>query len=217
VKPTPGRIAVLSATWLTLAACGGPAEPASTEGGEGGESFVKEDDFSDPSSGWPTPRTTGGSHGDEDGVYRVTLEQDEWSHVLAAATADVDLTDVVIEVDVRFASNFAEAGAGVICRAQDADNYYLFEIEDGTASIVRFLNDEQTFLADDEPTDAVDPGQSRLRAECIGNRLTLFVNGREAASAEDGAHTHGDIGMMAGGAGQGFTDVRFDNFSARSP
>jgi hypothetical protein len=206
------RVAIVSAVCVSPAACARPTAPT-----EAGETFLKEDDFSDPSSGWPTRTSSGWSQGYEDGVYRVTLDQDEWRYVLAAATADVDLTDVVVEVDVRFASNYGEAGAGVICRALDSDNYYLFEIEEGTVSIVKKLNDEQIFLVDDKPTDAIDAGLTRLRAECIGNRLTLFVNGQEAASAEDGAHTHGDIGLMAGGAAQGFTDVRFDNFSARSP
>ena len=112
------------------------------------------DDFSDPSSGWPTRASSGWTQGYEDGVYRVTLDQDEWNYVLAAATAAIDVTDVIVEVDLRFASNYAEAGAGVICRALDGDNYYFFEVEDGTVSIVRFLEDEQTFLVDDEPTDA---------------------------------------------------------------
>jgi hypothetical protein len=214
------KVAVAASLVWVCAACSGlPAPPASeaTATADDAGNVLFADDFSDPSSGWPTRSSTGWSQGYEDGVYRVTLDQDEWTYVLAAATAAIDVSDVVIEVDLRFASNFAEAGAGVICRALDGDNYYFFEIEDGTVSIVRFLEDEQTFLVDDAPTDAIDPGISRLRAECIGDSLALTVNGEQVASAQDGSLAHGDIGLIAGGAGRGFTDVRFDNFSARSP
>ena len=212
-------IVLLVGCALGVAACSGlPGRPDASPTAQGGlRSLPLADDFADPASGWPTRESTGWSQGYEDGASRVTLDQDEWNYVLAAATAKIDAADVIVEVDVRFASNYAEAGAGVICRALDGDNYYFFEIEDGTASIVRFLEDEQAFLVDDQPTDAFDPEGSRLRAECIGDSLSFFINEQQVASAQDDGLTHGDVGLIAGGAGKGFTDVRFDNFSAHSP
>jgi len=213
------RLALGAAVALIgLVACGRlPGQPATPTQDTDERSLPIADDFSDPSSGWPTRAGSGWTQGYEDGVYRVTLDQDEWTYVLAAATAAIDVADVVIEVDLRFASNYTEAGAGVSCRALDQDNYYYFEIEDGTVSIVLFLEDVQTFLVDDEPTQAFNPSGSRLRIECIGDSLTLFINGEQVASAQDDSLSHGDVGLIAGGAAQGLTDVTFDDFLARSP
>lgn len=213
------RIAFVVVLWLGAAGCSRlPGQPSASPASPSGlRSLPLADDFSDPASGWPSRESKGWSQDYEDGVFRVTLDQDLWSYVLAAATARIDASDVIVETDLRFASNYSEAGAGVICRALDGDNYYFFEIEEGTASIVRFLEDEQTFLVDDQPTDTFDPEGSRLRAECIGDNLTFFIDGQQVASAQDDGLTHGDVGLIAGGAGQGFTDVRFDNFSAQSP
>jgi eukaryotic-like serine/threonine-protein kinase len=207
-----------AAALIGLAACGGlPGQPPTPTPGTDDRSLPIADDFSDPSSGWPSRSSTGWTQSYEDGVYRVMLDQDEWTYVLATATAAIDVTDVVIEVDLRFASNYAEAGAGAICRALDQDNYYFFEIKDGAVSIVRFFEDVQTFLVDDEPTQAFDPAGSRLRIECIGDSLAFFVNGEPVASAQDDSLSHGDVGLIAGGAAEGLTDVRFDNFLAWSP
>jgi len=47
--------------------------------------------------------------------------------------------------------------------------------------------------------------------------LTFFINGEQVASAQDGSLSHGDVGLIAGGAAPGLTDVTFDDFLARSP
>lgn len=215
-----GKVVVAASLVWACAACSGlPGPPATEEtvtpDDPGGVLFA--DDFADRTSGWPSRRELHWSQDYVDEGYRITVDQDELRFVLAAATAKLDVTDVVVEVDLRFDSNYTDAGAGVICRALDQNNYYFFEIEDGTVSIVRFLEDVQTFLVDDEPTQAFNPSGSRLRIECIGDSLTFFVNGEQVASAQDDSLSHGDVGLIAGGAAEGLTDVRFDNFLARSP
>jgi hypothetical protein len=210
---TPAALTAVAAL-ASLVACSGPSGQPSSPAEE---PFTLEDDFSDPASGWPR-RSNAGWHQDyEDGAYRVALDQDQWTYALATSTAGLDVGDVVVEAEVRFVSNFADAGAGLICRHLDSDNYYSFEIEDGAVSITRFVDDEQTVLVDSAPSDAMDPGLSRLRAECVGDTLTFYVNGQQVASVQDDSLVHGDVGLIAGGAGEGQTDVRFDNFSARSP
>jgi flagellar basal body P-ring protein FlgI len=63
-------------------------------------------------------------------------------------------------------------------------------------------------------TDGTD---NRLLAVCEGSRLTLFVNGEQAAQVKDSALTRGDVGMAAGAVDQGGTIVWFDNFDVREP
>jgi hypothetical protein len=215
------RKVVLAASlvWAGAACSGLPVPPASeaTATAQDAGEVLFADDFSDPTSGWPSRRELYWTQDYVDGTYRISVDQQELRFVLAAATAKLDVTDVIVEVDLSFASNYAEAGAGVICRALDQDNYYFFEIEDGMVSIVRFLEDVQTFLVDDEPTQMFDPAGSRLRIECIGDSLAFYVNGEPVASAQDDSLSHGDVGLIAGGAAQGLTEVTFDDFLARSP
>jgi len=109
---------VLSTALIGMAAC--------SRGASGDEPFSWEDDFADPSSGWPRRSSTGWTQDYEEGIYRVAIDQGEWTYALGTATAGLDVGDVILEVDVRFASNYEDAKAGVICRYLDGDNYYSF-------------------------------------------------------------------------------------------
>jgi hypothetical protein len=53
--------------------------------------------------------------------------------------------------------------------------------------------------------------------DCIGSRLTLFVNGQEVISAEDGDFVSGGMGVIAGSTQQAGVDIFFDNFIVIQP
>ena len=58
---------------------------------------------------------------------------------------------------------------------------------------------------------------NHLRADCVGDRLTLYVNGEKLAEATDATLTHGDVGLLAGAFSQPGVDIIFDNFVAIQP
>jgi hypothetical protein len=58
---------------------------------------------------------------------------------------------------------------------------------------------------------------NHLRADCVGNTLTFYVNGFQLVSVQDPRLTSGDIGLLAGTFAQPNVDVIFDNFVALKP
>ena len=74
-------------------------------------------------------------------------------------------------------------------------------------------------IRDRVQTDAVNAGNStnNLRAECVGSRLSLYVNGTLVIEANDADIASGDVGLMAGTFDQSSTEVLFDNFVVRKP
>ena len=59
--------------------------------------------------------------------------------------------------------------------------------------------------------------QNHIRADCIGNTLTLFVNSQQVSTAQDSSFTGGDVGLFAGTYDTPGTDIYFDNFMVTAP
>jgi hypothetical protein len=53
--------------------------------------------------------------------------------------------------------------------------------------------------------------------DCVGEALTLYVNGIQIASVADSDFAKGDVGLMAGTYDITGTDIHFDNFIVRQP
>ncbi len=95
-----------------------------------------------------------------------------------------------LEVEVRQTGASEDGGAGLVCR-NDGRYLYAFMLfpESFSASISRYdyETDEWVFLAGGDLPDDVrlaPSGQpNRIGAECIGRRLTMLLNGREALVA----------------------------------
>jgi len=70
-----------------------------------------------------------------------------------------------------------------------------------------------------KPSGAIQQGfaTNRLRADCIGDTLTLYVNGKLAASAIDSSYTGGDVGFIVGTFDIPNTEIAFDNLTVYSP
>jgi hypothetical protein len=68
-------------------------------------------------------------------------------------------------------------------------------------------------------SDTIQKGQAsnHLRAECIGQTLTLTVNGKKLAEAQDTDFSAGEIGLTAGAYNTPGVDVSFDNFVVYKP
>jgi len=208
-------LALLLLTALTLAcSLGGKPPAASNEPG-----VLFSDDFSDTSSGWDRQTTSEGITDYADGVYRIYVNDtnvDYW------ANPGESFTDVRVEVEATKAGGPDDNDLGVICRYVDIDNFYFGLISsDGYAAIGKVKDGEQVGLSSDgmDPVEGINLGTAtnRIRLDCVGEALTLFVNGTQIASVTDPDFTAGDVGPMAGTYDLAGTDIHFDNFVVRQP
>ena len=219
-------ILVLSALFFANLACCGSAGIACSAPQQP-DNVLYQDDFSDSSSGWARITDADGVTDYDEGFYRIRVDtigqnengMDMWSH------PGKDLKgDVRIEVDATKIGGPDENDMGVLCRyskTNDAYNFYYFVItSDGYVGIAKMKESDANMISSEKLTesDAVKKTTTNhIRADCIGNKLTLYVNGTEVATATDDEFTGGDIGLIAGTFSTPGTDIHFDNFVVTKP
>ena len=151
------------------------------------------------------------------GGYRILVRQPRlnvWS------ISEKDFGDVRVEADVIRLDGPDENRMGLICRYQRG-NYYFFVISnDGFYVIGKFIGGLTLPLGQTEmqASDAIQVGtMNHLRADCIGDKLTFYINFTEVASATDPDFSSGDAGLVAGSFTEPGVDVLFDNFVVLQP
>ncbi len=78
-------------------------------------------------------------------------------------------------------------------------------MKDGQASV----------LAEDGPNNTIKNGTAtnRIRGDCAGSKLTLYVNGQKLLETSDTGLSSGQVGLYAHSGGEPpSNDVLFDNF-----
>lgn len=178
-------------------------------------SVLFQDDFSRSSSGWDRYRDQIYTTDYAEGAYRIHVlrpNTDGW------ATPGLDLADVQVEVDATKAGGPDDNVFGLICRYQDPRNFYYFLVSsDGYTGIGVYKDGRRRLLTDKSllPHPAILQGAAvnHLRADCIGFRLDLYINGQWVAGVASAEWPHGDVGLIAGTYELGGTDILFDNFS----
>ncbi len=208
-------LVLLSLSAFTLScAVGGGSPTLDTETG-----ILFQDDFSDSGSGWDQVTFETGETDYKDGVYRIYVNEasvDYW------ANPGLNFTDVSVEVEATKVGGSDDNDLGIICRYQDTENFYFAVISsDGFAGIVKADSGEQTPISSEalEPATAVREGNTTntIRFDCVGDTLTLLVNGTQVATATDSEWADGDVGLVAGTFDTPGTEVHFDNFVVRQP
>jgi len=177
------------------------------------------DDFSDPGSGWNRVSSPTGDTEYDDGVYRVFVKEantDIWSK------PGQYFGDTIIEVEAFKVGGERDNRFGVICRATGTDSFYTFIISsDGFFGIGKVEEQNYELLGAEAlmPSEDIQKGSAlnHIRAECIGETLTLYVNGHKIAEVRDSEFAAGDVGLIAGTYDVPGTDIRFDNFIVIKP
>jgi hypothetical protein len=107
-----------------------------------------------------------------------------------------------------------------MCRYQNG-NYYFFVISsDGFYAIGKFTGGQAILIGQEAmvASGAVQAeGMNHLRADCIGNTLTFYVNDTQVASTQDADLTAGGVGVLAGSFAEPGVDVLFQNFVVLQP
>ncbi len=198
-------------------------EAPSSEGAPANNNILFRDDFSDSNSGWDRADWDSGITDYSNGVYRMVVKVP--SYDIWANPGKNFAGDVRVEVDATKVSGEDDNDYGLICRytgEPSSPSYYFFIISsDGFAVIGKVTGGSTEYISSEKmaPSDAIKQGAAtnHLRADCIGNTLTLYVNGQQASSTTDTAFTGGDVGLMTGTFDIPSTEIHFDNFVVTKP
>jgi len=111
---------------------------------------------------------------------------------------------------------------GVTCRVQTTQDFYAFLISaDGYYGIYKHQDDKFQLLGQNAmlPSEVIQQGNqvNHIRADCIGNTLSLHINGVKIAETQDDQYTRGDVGLIAGALSDPGVDIHFDNFTVFKP
>jgi len=153
------------------------------------------------------------------GAYRVFVDQPNTDVI---ASPGLSFQDARIQVEALKAGGPDDNNFGLICRKLDNTNYYFFMVSsDGYYGIGK-SSEQGKRLIDLEamqPSELIRQGDAlnHLQADCVGDTLTLYVNGQLLARVQDGEFASGDVGLIAGAYGTPGTDIHFDNFSVLKP
>ena len=178
--------------------------------------LVFEDDFSEDTS-WYTEQNSRFSLELTDEGYKISvniLNAPIWS------IRDQSFEDVIVEVDTTRLSGAKSGYSGLVCRHQDEDNYYALVISsDGTYGIAKMEDGEFEFIQEGSDQSGVlkSGAANRLRAECIGEKLSLYANGQLLLQVQDDDFPSGAVGLLAGTRLDGAVEVFFDNFAIYQP
>jgi len=177
------------------------------------------DDFSDPTDGWPEATDTTGSLGYLQGAYRIIV--DSAGYDLWAVSRQL-YGDVQVEVDTARLAGTPDNRFGLICRYQDAENFYVFIISsDGYYATAIIQNGTSALLGQEmmayNAAIIHGDGPNHIRFDCIGDTLTGYVNGQLVAVASDSNFSSGDAGLLAGAFDEGGVEISFDNFQVIKP
>ncbi len=218
-------ISVLLLASLACNAIGAPVAPDVTH--TPAPIILYQDDFSDPSSGWPSSTDADGITDYYLDMYRIRVDtigsegngMDMWVHPGENIEGDVR-----VEVAVTKAAGPDDNDMGVLCRytkKNDVFNFYYFMItSDGYAAIEKMKDSNSEMISGTEMTQSSAIKKSsvnHIRADCIGENLTLYVNGTRVASAIDDEFTGGDIGLIAGTFTTPGVDIHFDDLLVTKP
>lgn len=187
---------------------------------EAGWELVFEDDFEDPASGWERYREFDGVLDYEEGGYRMMVDVPE---NLFWVNANQEYSDVRVEVDGKVIGGPESNRYGVLCRlgGEDLDHYFFLISSDGTYSIGKQKGWEVEVLAESsDPNEAINTEieqYNHIRADCHGDRLSLFVNDELLLDVQDSDLLKGDVGLLAGTRGEAGVDIYFDNIEVYAP
>jgi hypothetical protein len=200
---------------LYLSACA-PAVSPIVSAAESGD-VLYEEEFEDNTTGWARISNENGIMDYDGGGYRILVRQPKlnfWS------TPEKNFGDVRVEADVIKLNGPDENRMGLMCRYQSGNYYFFIISNDGYYVIGKFIGGMTLLLGQSEmqASDTIQTGtMNHLRADCIGNTLTFYINFTQVATATDADFPTGDVGVLAGAFAEPGVDVLFDHFVVIQP
>lgn len=210
-----GYVLYLSLLILFIAGCTAAPIPTVLPANSGDILF--QDEFDSVSTGWDRVSNNNGIMDYDQGGYRILVQQPTmnfWS------TPEKNFGNVRVEADVIRLNGPDENRVGLICRYQAGDYYFFIISNDGFYAIGKFIGGNTILLGQTEMLSSdfiLTNSINHLRADCIGNTLTFYVNFNQIASVQDADFPSGDVGLLAGSFSESGVDVSFDHFVVMQP
>lgn len=206
---------LLCAFLILLSACSPAAPPVLPAAGPG-ETLYQEE-FDDNTSGWDRISNENGIMDYDGGGYRMLVQQPGYN---LWSTPEKNFGDVRVEADVLRLNGPDENRMGLICRYQNGDYYFFIISNDGYYALGKFIGGQVLLLGQSamQPTELIQrQAVNHLRADCVGDTLTFYVNYNQVASVQDTDFANGDVGLVAGAFTKPGVDVLFDHFTVLQP
>jgi len=210
----PFIICLLSSFFLLTSCLPASSAQKITSGNTG--DILYQELFADNTSGWDRVINDGGIMDYDSGGFRILVrgaKMNFWS------TPGENFGDVRVEADVTRLNGPDENRAGLICRYRDGDHYFFIISTDGFYGMGKFIGGQSILLGQESmlPTDLILDGVNHLRADCVGNTLSFYVNFNLVATIQDSDFATGDVGVLAGSFNEPGVDVLFQNFVVTQP
>lgn len=176
-----------------------------------------QDEFEDKTTGWARVANDNGIMDYDGGGYRILVRQPKFNFW---SVPERNFGDVRVEVDTLKLNGPDENRMGLMCRYQKGDYYFFVISSDGFYVIGKFIGGMTLLLGQSEmqASSAIQVStMNHLRADCIGDTLTFYINFTEVASATDKDLPNGDVGVVAGAFSEPGVDVLFDHFVVMQP
>jgi len=176
-----------------------------------------QEEFEDNTSGWDRISNENGIMDYDSGGYRMLIQKPDTS---MWSTPEKNFGDVHVDADVLRLSGPQENRSGLICRYQNGNFYFFLISNDGYYAVGKFSGGQTLLLGQTEmqPSDFIQKeAANHLRADCIGNTLTFYINNNQVAFVQDSDFANGDVGLLAGAFSQPGVDVMFDHFAVTQP
>jgi len=129
-------------------------------------------------------------------------------------------SDFALEVEMELVSGSSANWQSVICRYNGVGDSYMFCINaNGKYSILKSVEGVATMLRTPTPSSYIKTGlgvANNIRVECIGNSLTLYVNGFSVAQVSDNTFVAGQVGFSVESTSGEYSEVAFDNVVIRT-
>lgn len=136
-----------------------------------------------------------------------------------------NFSDVTITTQARQGGGPDDNAYGVICRYQNPENFYIFLISgDGYYAIGKYQTGSSSIQyltggGEYVYSDVINQGvaTNNMRVSCVGNELSLTVNGIELDTVVDPTFVTGDVGLGVTTFQPGTAVVQFDSLTVREP
>ncbi|HSQ26690.1 MAG TPA: hypothetical protein VLM80_06160 [Anaerolineales bacterium] len=175
------------------------------------------DDFVN-SRGWPSTEQDNFAFGIDQGAYYIFVN---YPNAAIWSIRYEDHADVRLQTHAQRVKGPETGYYGVVCRFVDASNYYIMVIaEDGFFGIGKMFAGTLTFIEEGlDEAGIIHRGDfpNQVEGDCLGNTMSLVVNGQTLLQVEDSTHKQGKIGLVTGAKIGYGVRVNFDDFLVLKP
>ena len=149
---------------------------------------------------------------------RFAFDFNEAMMTATSITNDLDLSDVVVQMEVYRVGDVIENDMGLVCRYQVQDNYYSMSFgNDDYVTIYKTVAGTWTALFNEFVDTDLSGDYHQMTISCIGTELSLFIDGNLMAKVNDSELSTGDVGLISGTYDSVPVVLEFDNFVVYTP